>query len=180
MLHWHAAWFLFLQSFTFAMKNSQVCKWCISSDGRTEQILCCLLILNICCKFPPCIILPAGQGIFQGPVGFSPALCEQLAKIAFPPGMLPRLCSGRWLFRCAPQPHGDSLCTEIVASSHTLQKQCSYYDIILVIAIMNIIVYNTYNSVLMDIRCVSFGGKRPIILIIHTIMAIISEKTGVF
>ncbi len=91
MLHWHAAWFILLQSFTFAMKRSQVC---ISSYGRTQQILCCLLILNFCCKFPPCIILPAGQGIFPGPAGVFPALCDQLAKIAFPSGMLPRLwCS---------------------------------------------------------------------------------------
>jgi hypothetical protein len=89
MLHWHAAWSIFSQSFTFAMKHSQVCKWCISSDGRTQQILCCLLILNFCCKFPPCIIRPAGQGIFPGPAGFFPALCDQLAKIAF--GMLLRL-----------------------------------------------------------------------------------------
>ncbi len=50
----------------------------------------------ICCcefpeNFPPCIIQPAGQGIFSGPAGFFPALCDQLAKIAFPSGMLPRL-----------------------------------------------------------------------------------------
>ncbi len=66
----------FLAEFHMAMKLSQVCKWCISSDGRTQQILCCLLILNFCCKFPHCIIWPAGQGIFPGPAGFSPALCD--------------------------------------------------------------------------------------------------------
>jgi hypothetical protein len=72
----------FLAEFHIAMKLSQVCKWCISSDGRTQQILCCLLILNFCCKFPHCIIRPAGQGIFPGPAGFSPALLS---------GILPRL-----------------------------------------------------------------------------------------
>ncbi len=36
-------------------------------------------------------VWPTGQGIFPGPAGFFPALCYQLAKIAFPSGMLHRL-----------------------------------------------------------------------------------------
>ncbi len=50
---------------------------------RTEQILCLSFILNFGCKLFPCIICPAAQGIFQGPVGFFRALCYQLDNIAF-------------------------------------------------------------------------------------------------
>ncbi len=80
MLHWHTAWFNFLQSFTFTMKRSQLCKWCISmAMHRTQQILCFSLIINFVlqvsslhclaswprntgpCRILPCFIRPAGR-----------------------------------------------------------------------------------------------------------------------
>ncbi len=56
----HAAWLIFLQSFTFAMKHSQVCKWCISSAEDNKYLVAHLFLLFA--------------------VSFLPALSSQLAK----------------------------------------------------------------------------------------------------
>jgi hypothetical protein len=74
----HTACFIFLQSFTFTMKHSQVWKWCISmAMHRTQQILCFSLIINFVLQVSS-LIWPAGQGI-PVPAGFFPALFDQLA-----------------------------------------------------------------------------------------------------
>ncbi len=80
----HAAWFIFLLSFTFAMKHLQV-KWCISSDAQNTKNTLLLVYSNFFVSFlhdlaswPRNIPRPC----------FSPAFCGKLATIAFMSGIL--------------------------------------------------------------------------------------------
>ena len=52
------------------------CWWCAEIN---KYYVVSRWLLIFCCTFPPCIIRPAGQGIFKGPAGFFSALCDQLA-----------------------------------------------------------------------------------------------------
>ena len=63
------------------------------------------LFLFLCCKVLPCIFRPAGQGILLGPAGLFPALCDQLAKIAFQSRMCHGLCTSEFDTRRAMDCH---------------------------------------------------------------------------
>ncbi len=71
-------WFIFLQSFTFSMKHSQACKYCIFSNAQNTTNTLLLVDSYILLQ----VSSPTGHRIFQGPACFFPALCDQLAKIA--------------------------------------------------------------------------------------------------
>ncbi len=76
-----------MQSFTYAMQHSIVCKWCMASD--TQNTTNTLLLVYSC--FFAASFLPALSGQLAKkyslvPACFFPALCDKLATIAFMSG----------------------------------------------------------------------------------------------